>query len=277
MASIIYRRVLFESQQEIQQLIDLQNAVYKERGLTFSCDSFMRWYLENPWGKVISYCAFDDDKMVGHQACIPIQMLINREKCLGVRCMAVVTHPDYRGKGLFVKLSELTFNRVREEGYSFILGFANANSYPIFMKHFPFVTIGKLNVKFVLGSNIELCDNKTFKVGWDVDSLKWRMSCCTANYKRKENIVIGRYARLVSTIMGIFEPNLLEGQRFVGKSRNGIFLYVGLGHRIKSPNMTVPKFIKHSPFNVIFWSFDASIPEITRDNVLFQLIDDDVV
>ena len=69
----------------------------------------------------------------------------------------------------------------------------------------------------------------------------------------------------------LYEDNLL----FNLKSFN---LYVGLGLEHKSGlYFNMPKFIKHSPFNLIFKDMsDGELPTINKDNIFFQLIDYDV-
>jgi GNAT superfamily N-acetyltransferase len=102
---------------DLEKLVDLQYEVYPDK--TFSIDGFKNWYIENPSGRVISFNAWNGEKMIAHYACIPKKMLINGEIVLGIHSMATVTHPQYRGKGLFKKLAELTYNYAREKGYSF--------------------------------------------------------------------------------------------------------------------------------------------------------------
>ena len=53
------RQCTFDSEPELQQLVDLQNIVYKNRGLVFKKEDFIFWYKQNPEGAVISYNAFD--------------------------------------------------------------------------------------------------------------------------------------------------------------------------------------------------------------------------
>ncbi len=42
------------------------------------------------------------------------------------------THPEHQRRGLFVKSAELTFSNAAKEGFSFVYGFPNVNSYPGF-------------------------------------------------------------------------------------------------------------------------------------------------
>ena len=54
-------------------------------------------------------------------------------------------------------------------------------------------------------------------------------------------------------------------------------LYVGMGAKFKHLYLKVPKFIKRSPFNLIFLDLtDGNLPPIPKDNIFFQLFDFDV-
>ena len=55
-------------------------------------------------------------------------------------------------------------------------------------------------------------------------------------------------------------------------------LYIGYGaNPNKGVYVNLPKFIEHSPFNLIFRDLSCgTLPEITKDNILFELIDFDV-
>lgn len=56
-----------------------------------------------------------------------------------------MTHRDHMGKGLFIKLAELTYELCRNLGFAFVFGFPNYNSYPGFAKKLKWEFPGKLN------------------------------------------------------------------------------------------------------------------------------------
>ena len=148
------RQTRFDTKEELQQLVDLQNEVYRERNLNFTVDFFKQWYIANPYGRVLSFNAFDGDKMVAHYACIPTKMILGDSVVEGLHSMATVTHPNYRGKGLFKTLAKLTYDYAKENGYKFVVGVANANSFPGFIKYLGFKFIARLDVKVGFGTNI---------------------------------------------------------------------------------------------------------------------------
>lgn len=267
-----------ESDLMLQKLVTLQNIVYEGKH-TFAADGFRRWYLQNPMGEVISFNAFYGDELVAHYACIPYKMKIDGRIVNGLLDMATVTHPEHRGKGLFKKLAQTTYDYARKQGYEFVVGVANGNSFPGYMKYFPFTFVSRLDVKIGIGSNIHPNGGKMFSTYWDVDTLNWRMSCCKGNYSRNGNNMLGQYNSMVQTYMGYFPKELLDRSDIINKHWGWKpKLYVGLGAHIKSPYMNIPPFIKHSPFNLIFLDLtDGKLPIPTKDNVFFQLFDFDVV
>ena len=272
------KQILFDDRDiSLQKVVDLQNIVYEGKH-TFTVNGFRQWYLNNPMGVVISFNAFCGDELVAHYACIPYKMEIEGRIVTGLFDMATVTHPHHRGKGLFKKLAQTTYNYAKEQGFEFVLGVANANSFPGYMKYFPFTFVGQLDVKLGLGTEIESAGEKTYRVYWDKTSFDWRLNTCKANYSRKKNAILGQYNSLAQTFMGSYPNAFLDNTN--AQDKHWSFrpkLYVGLGAKTKSLYFKVPKFIKRSPFNLIFLDLtEGKLPPITKDNIFFQLFDFDV-
>lgn len=278
MGQYIIRRGKFEVETELKSLVELQDKVYEQRGLKFSVDSFRHWYVENPLGPAVSFNAFDGDKMIAHYACVPTEMLIEDRVAKGLLSMATVTHPDYRGQGLFKSLAARTFECAKEEGYEFVVGVANANSFPGFMKHFPFTFIKRLDVKFGLGTKIYPFDSPSFVPYWTKERVIWRSKRHKEDYSIGNSCIIGRYRGIVNTFMGHFDSMLLSTCDLPKTSFSFLpNLYVGTGMKINGLYFNVPKFIKHSPFNLIFMDLtDGRLPVPDKDNFCFQLFDFDV-
>ena len=124
----------------LQKVVDLQNIVYDGKH-SFEIEGFKQWYLNNPMGRVISFNAFWGEELVAHYACLPYQMKIEDRVGMGLFDMATVTHPDHRGKGLFKKLAQTTYDYAKANGFEFVLGVANANSFPGYIFNFYFFFI----------------------------------------------------------------------------------------------------------------------------------------
>lgn len=262
----------------LQKVVELENLVYEGKH-KYDCEYFKRWYLDNPMGRVVSFNAFYGDKLVAHYACIPYKMKISGKIELGLLDIFTVTHPEHRGKGLFKLLAKTTYNYAKQNGFKFVMGIANANSFPGYQKYFPeFKFVSQLEVKMGFGNNISHDGDKLFSVHWDEETLNWRTQCINANYLRDGDVMWGNFKPFVQTFMGFFQNNLLSKINIRQKGcKFSMKIYVGLGAKFKSLYFTVPKFIKHSPFNMLFMDLtDGELPEITKDNILFQLIDLDV-
>lgn len=274
---IVLRRCLFDNDNDFEQLVELQNKVYEERGLKFNAERFKKWYIENPVGRVISFNAYDGDKMVAHYACIPTRMKIDDRVVAGIKSMATVTHPGYRGRGLFKRLADMTYSCASKSGYEFVVGVANANSFPGFIKYFPFKFVCQLDVKIGFGNRIDSSEAKQFEGYWDAETLQWRLSCASARYEKHDTYITGFRGKWISTFMSNFNVSILrEIKCTYKKTQFKPLLYVGVGDKSKFPFVNVPKFIKRSPFNLIFLDLTGKLPEINKDNVRFNLIDFDV-
>lgn len=261
----------------LQKVVDLQNVVYEGKHI-FTVKGFKQWYLNNPMGRVISFNAFYGEDLVAHYACIPYKMEIEGRVVMGLLDIATVTHPNHRGKGLFKKLAQTTYDYAKEQGFEFVLGVANANSYPGYMKYFPFTFVGQLEVKMGLGTKIECGNNKIYKVYWDKESFNWRLNTCKANYSLLGSSIVGQYNSMVQSFMGSYSASFLETTEVQDKHWGfRPKLYVGMGAKFKSLYLGVPKFIKRSPFNLIFLDLtEGKLPAINKDNIFFQLFDFDV-
>ena len=55
-----------------------------------------------------------------------------------------MTHPDYEGKGLFVNLAKMVFDKLGKEGYQFVYTFPNQKSHGIFISKLNFIDIGTI-------------------------------------------------------------------------------------------------------------------------------------
>lgn len=280
----IISREDFSTTVMMQQLVDLQNKVYSGKHI-FTKDTFQYWYLDNPNGKVVSFNAFFENHMVAHYALIPIQMKVHNKIINGLLSMATVTDPDHQGKGLFKKLAKETYDYAASLGYKFVIGIANANSYPGFIKYFNFQDVGKLDVMLGFSNNIKPSGDKTYSIFWNEKSLLWRIS--KKSYKKDQNRIYGtvgfwKFKKIpgVKTFMGTFFDQELSNLPLptINNFIRPLNLYIGMGSNAEQNGyLHLPKFIKRSPFHLIFLDLtNGELPKINKDNIFFQLIDFDV-
>ena len=266
----------FNDSHLMMQLVNLQNEVYKERGLHFTEESFRFWYLMNPEGRAISFNAFDNGVMVAHQSFVPERMQIGKEIVRCLRSMAVVTHPNYRGQGIFSQLTNAAVEEAKRQGYDLIYAITNGNSLTSFIKHCGFTFVAQLNVKIGYCGDIMKNGEKVFQRYWTKEVLDWRLS--RSDYYRSGCSIYGTYSHGFKTYMGICDCEMVGQLGCIEKKRTLYpCIYVGLGGKLPFTLFDVPKFVKHSPFNLIYRDLtEGELPKMTIDNVFYQLIDFDV-
>jgi GNAT superfamily N-acetyltransferase len=102
-----------------------------------------RWrFIETPYGLAPTIVADDGERLAGSYTVWPTMLNIGGEIVRGGQSMDTMTHPDYRGKGLFTKLAVACFDQLRNDGYEALYGFPNANSYPGFIKRLNWDHVG---------------------------------------------------------------------------------------------------------------------------------------
>lgn len=257
---------------EIQQLLQL---VFEKNASKFSLD-YLKWqYLENPAGPVVGFNAYKDDVLAAHYETVPVFMNINGEKTLGLLSKDTATHPDHRGKHLFTVLAEQTYQYASENGYKFVIGVANANSTPGFIKHLKFKLIGPLDFKIGMGTGIYPQRDYIYTRYWDKEMMEWRLKNPSMKYFKNGNIIVSPIK------VGFKKLVCHNGAELVSLPKlhlRPLNLYIGYGADFgKGLYVNLPKFIERSPFNLIFRDLTGgSLPEMTPENILFELIDFDV-
>lgn len=275
----IFKR-MSATEDAVKEIMELLHITFPDKCQKFSFE-YLKWqYLENPNGKVVAYNAYTQDgKIAAHYATIPVVMLIDNQKVPGLLSLNTATHPDHRGKRLFTDLAQLTYDYGKEQGRKFVIGVANANSTHGFLKYLGFYLIAPLEVKVGLGSPYRQdSTEKKHHIYYDETTMRWRLRCPFYSYSLRKGVVYGDLDKPLFHTAVTMIPKQLAMHEFVSKNVFLLFtLYIGLGYRLKSSFFTLPKFIKRSPFNLIFKDMsDGSLPEMTPDNIAFQLIDYDV-
>lgn len=265
---IAVEKASLEAQQALLQLV-----FPKATKFTFE---YLHWqYVENPEGNVVGYNAFYGETLAAHYATMPIKMSIGGVVRKGVLSLNTATHPEHRGKKLFVTLADKTYSAAVEQGYEFVIGVANANSTHGFLKNLDFYEIAPLDVK--VGTGLGILDGfsrcRACRV-WDDATMAWRLRNPDQRYYRKGNSILAPMYPFCKALIGRYE---FEGQE---KSRQfrPVTLHIGLGADYsKGYYVNMPSFIHRSPFNLIFKDLKGWLPRIGRDDIMFNLIDFDVI
>jgi len=114
---------------KLADVAQLHAAVY---GAIPSADFFPKKYNTAFTGvEYVGYVAYNAQRIpVGFYAVIPCFMQFGDKPVLAAQSADTMTHPGYRYKGLFVELSNMTFQLCRDLGINLVFGFPNQNSLP---------------------------------------------------------------------------------------------------------------------------------------------------
>jgi GNAT superfamily N-acetyltransferase len=114
-----------------EHIVDLYRSTFDP---TFDVERWLWWYDRNPVGEKLIELAWSDDILAAHYAVCPARLEVHGETVLTSLSMHTMTHPEYRGRGLFPRLAERVYARMAELGYLMVWGFPNE------MSHRGFVT-----------------------------------------------------------------------------------------------------------------------------------------
>lgn len=250
-------------------------------------ERYLQWcYNENPAGPAVGFDAYDGDTLAAHYITQPCVCRVDGVDERAVLSLNTATHPDYRGQGLFPKLAAATYAAAREEGYGHVVGVANANSTPGFIRKLGFQLVAGLDVKLGLGpvpaqttgSEVEA----RYARSWTDELLKWRLARPGAQYSVTRNALdqrvyahTGRYGLHVQ-LASLQEPaSILELGEPTGL--NPLRLWIGLDHSLDwgSRYVDVPKRLRPSPLNLIFLDLGGRQRQLEPGRSKLELIDFD--
>lgn len=113
-----------------------------------------KWkFAKNPFGKSVIKLMFDNNKLIGFYVVIPMNVQVERNLVKAALSVNTMTHPDYRGQGIFAYLGEKAYQVCEQKGVKFVYGFPNSNIYQSRIKKLEWKGLGKMSV---LQKNLEI-------------------------------------------------------------------------------------------------------------------------
>lgn len=126
------------------------DAVLAVRNLAYSPDAALRqdfwdWrYFRNPHWRTQILVAESADQIIGLQPIASFPALVMGEVAAVCMLTGVVTHPEFRRRGVFTSLITQAFAQIRQQGDWLAYTFPNKLSYPGFMRTGQWLHIGSL-------------------------------------------------------------------------------------------------------------------------------------
>jgi GNAT superfamily N-acetyltransferase len=98
-------------------------------------EALFEWkHRDNPFGVSPAWVAVDGQRIVGLRILMRWEFERRGEIVRAVRAVDTATHPDYRGQGLFTRLTRRAIDELRSEGTSFVFNTPNDQSRPGYLK-----------------------------------------------------------------------------------------------------------------------------------------------
>lgn len=119
-----------------EQVYALYDAVHGQ-AMGDKCRTHWVWeYERNPYVRdhAFIWAAEADGRVVGVHPSIPIMLYARGERRRALWSVDLMTHPDWRGRGIFKALTERLLEESREEGITAYLVIPNRNSGPLLRK-----------------------------------------------------------------------------------------------------------------------------------------------
>jgi len=118
------------------RIFELWKAVFPESQI--DREKWLRWwqwtYEKNPAGQSWVCLAEDNGKIVGQVVNLPVLMKIGDQTMVVFLARDSMTHPGYRGQGIYYNLALRNYAAASEDKVNIGIGFPNNNMYPIDIK-----------------------------------------------------------------------------------------------------------------------------------------------
>ena len=280
-------RPLKNSDEELGETFALLRSVWPVNNrLTLK---YLDWlYRENPAGRAIGCNAYHGGRLAGHYVIIPFSAQLDGQNFTAALSLNTAVDESHRGQGLFRKLAEATYATAAEDGIDHVVGIANANSTPGFVKSLGFQLVTQLEPYLIFGkAEVLLTGNVSWRRNWTADSLAWRLSAPQCSYwfdPRGESLSVygqTKYVGLYGVLKVEDNPELQLTIRRHLKSITTLrpTLWFGKSPRLKLPAAALrfPERLRPSPFNLIFRDLSGAHRQLDGGSIHFEAVDFDVM
>lgn len=244
-------------------------------------------YRDNPAGPVVGADAWSGEQLAAHYVTCPVEARIDGAVVKGLLSLNTATHPDHQGRGLFTALAEGAYAAGAAAGYAFVIGVANANSTPGFLKKLGFQDVGRLRagVLATLPRRFEAAAVQ-YQGAWRSELLRWRLANPDGRYvAARYGALLGVWARthLPFVQCAAFLPgeaaSLHLGARVGRGAPLAATLFLGLEPRVplgRRGFLGIPERLRPSPLNLIWRPLGDGAPKtLDRAAVALNFLDFD--
>jgi GNAT superfamily N-acetyltransferase len=272
---------------------------------------YLRWlYEQSPLGPAIETNLDDEAGRAAHYALVPLPLASDGAALAGALSLNTAVHARARGGGVFVRLAEQTYADARERDVAVVVGVANANSTPGFVRRMGFELVAPLPATVLVptpGARRDVrsgwaaeapalaadadallaTPTRGVVTVWDAERLRWRLAAPGARYalhRSPRALAVSTADRRrgipVAILAAVFAAAPLDAAdtRALVRAacrfhRAPVALHVGLNERVPLRGLPLPERLRESPLNLIYRDLRgaARTAPVTR----FELLDFD--
>jgi GNAT superfamily N-acetyltransferase len=266
------------SSEQLAAYADLLGRVFGPSA-KFTSEALAWRYRDNPAGTVVGADAWDGERLAAHYVTCPTVALIGGREVTGLLSLNTATDPDYQGRGLFTRLAQATYEQGAAAGYGFVIGVANANSTPGFLRKLAFQDVGRLEAGVLARRPQAFGDAPVAYQGcWRPDLLAWRLANPAAHY------AVGRSGRLTGIWARTHMPFVRCGA-FIESDMSpqsgpplAATLFIGLEPRMALDRhgfLPIPERLRPSPLNLIWRRLGEAPDQLDRTSTAINFLDFD--
>jgi len=248
--------------------------------------AFLQWqYYDNPAGPPLGCNIDDGERLIGHLMGIPLKVSLQGEPATVTLIMNVATHPDYRGRGLFLELVRRVVTMSAERGHAAVVGVANQQTIRAYETKLGFQNVAGLEAHVeLLPQKVDFAralETAVFARTWDDATLAWRLK----NPANPLQIAGGTADALVvegASTLPLIRSRGVIPRRGLNTPASGWVVGPGVvlgltprGTAHRRLAMTVPERLRPSPLRLIYINHRKPDDRLDPQRVLFSFLDFD--
>jgi hypothetical protein len=221
-------------------------------------------YRDNPAGEVVGTDAWAGTTLAAHYVTCPTRAVVDGQPLKGLLSLNTATHPDFQGQGLFTRLAEATYGAGAQAGSDFVVGVANANSTPGFIRKLGFQLVAPLAAGALLAPPRRLAARPVrYAADWSPELLAWRLANPAARYGARRRGALTRITAATHLPLVRCAAYLPEVAVAPSPASAGADLFIGLEPRLDLSQhgfVALPQRFRPSPLNLIYKPLSARAP-----------------
>jgi predicted N-acetyltransferase YhbS len=248
--------------------------------------AFLQWqYYDNPAGAPLGCNIDDGERLIGHLMGIPLKVRLQGEETTVTLIMNVATHPDYRGRGLFLELVRRVVAMSAERGHAAVVGVANQQTIRAYETRLGFQNVAGLDAHVeLLPQEIDFdraLETAVFARALDDATLAWRLKNPANPLRIAGSLFGGLVVEGASTLPLIRSRGVIPRRGLSTPARGivvGPAVVLGLtpkGTATRRLALTVPERLRPSPLRLIYINHKKPGDRLDPDRVLFSFLDFD--